>query len=231
MAILRHGQRIMQGRTPTQGNQQWIVPKRLSGPLSGRPVFVFDGTTSRILTGISDTDGPGAWEAYGYSAVDTGNTQQLISAGNINSVYRSSATNQISGRRSASWGGVANGSQELELDLWRMEWDGAAGSAAEQRLYKNGELIGTFTVGADATLKDIEIGGVNNFDGRWPGVIANVKIWQTTSDTSTAPEYFWKINEGTGYNIINSGTAGAAGDCFITTGTGYWASWPGLSPI
>ena len=226
MAFLRHGQRIMQGRTPTQGNQQWIVPKRGAGGEfpTDRWVFEFDGAASFINTGITDPAAFGTyWEAtFIYQGPGNTTTPYLLSSqNNQNAIYLTSTRALVTYQRGGEAAGgafdVRNGAHTVSLAV-----DDANANAPVCIGEVNGGDTVTFTGGTSNTQNTYKVGvrgsGTNNF---FEGVIAEVKIWQFTDDpTSGPPQIYLKIDEGSGTDIVNYGTIG--GTVPLTPGAGQW---------
>ena len=231
-SVVRPFQRPVTAVLPHVQNRRYAVPNRKFPLLpQNRPVFVFDGVASTILTAIDDVDGPGAWECVAYAqSVSAGAMFMLSSQNNSNALNSNNAVAVVQrGDETISEGGGIG--LEVAVKVTGT-WDGTFGSGAPMALFLDDIPAGTGVIGTVATIQTLKI-GVRGSGGAgfWDGVLAEVKVWQSTPGTGD-PEYYWKINEGTGTNIINYGSVGSpAGDVTLTPGAGFWATWPGLEPI
>ena len=187
-------------------------------------MFEFDGLVSQIVTNIEPPDGPGAFEVVIRADALPASSFIMSGPNNVNSINVNAAGSVIMQRYA---GGLSSGAGDVILGKTttiRGEWDSDVVGGGDMRLFINDVLMDTDTVGLTDTTSVQTIGSRITNVLFFEGVIANLKWWLTTADTSTAPEHDYAVDEGSGTTLNNDGTAG--GTQTLTAGAGAWVLNP-----
>jgi lysophospholipase L1-like esterase len=207
--------------------------KRIPVPES-RDAFYFDGSLAKFDPLVYDNSQAGVIQL---AAVLSGQQGYLLSGNNDNNRM---SVNSVTGDRFARANRAASVQIEGpinvvvgdEVDIHRLEWDGAVGTGTTS-YYINDELQGSVATGA-GTADVINMGARSNPDGTstsipWTGVIANFGYWIGTTDPSggeATANHYYKMDEGANTTFFDSGTDAAINGEISTVGAGLWVKVP-----